>query len=69
MSSTSVAAQAQASKTSTSDVKGKGKQGVADGKPSKPRHKLPKGAVLGQKFEEDVGTGGKTVHALNTNER
>jgi signal recognition particle subunit SRP72 len=56
VSSTSVATQAQASKTSTSNAKGKGK--AAEGKSSKPRHKLPKGAVLGQKFEEDVSTHG-----------
>ena len=53
VASTSAAAQAQASKTS-SDAKGKGKARAASGKESKPRHKLPKGAVLGQKFEEDV---------------
>jgi signal recognition particle subunit SRP72 len=56
VSSTSAAAQVQASKTSTSDVKRKSK--AAEGKSSKPRHKLPKGAVLGQKFEEDVSTDG-----------
>lgn len=53
VASTSAAAQVQASKTS-SDAKGKGKAGATGGKESKPRHKLPKGAVLGQKFEEDV---------------
>lgn len=54
VASTSAAAQVQASKTTGADAKGKGKAKAANGKDSKPRHKLPKGAVLGQKFEEDV---------------
>ncbi|KAJ9126340.1 hypothetical protein QFC24_002073 [Naganishia onofrii] len=56
IASTSTSSQAQASKTSTADPKGKGKQMGGDGRAvgdKKPRHKLPKGAVLGQKFEED----------------